>query len=299
MAWRISGTPVPSFALARMTSSRGMASTFSSSSITTSGCADGRSILLRTGMIVRPSRNARWTLASVWASMPSAASTTRMAPSHACRLRLTSYEKSTCPGVSMRFKAYDWPSRAVYSRRTARALIVIPFSRSRSIESRTWLVICRGSMACVSSSSRSARVDFPWSMCAMIEKLRRRSCGMVTRRESRREDRTVSALAPSSCCNRPSGVRTEGGPVDRRLVELAQGGDEDAFDALVRITGDRCLGIAFRILRDVDLAEDAVQNAYVSAWRDLPTLRDPDRFEPWLHRTLARACYEEARQTRR
>ena len=87
--------------------------------------------------------------------------------------------------------------------------------------------------------------------------------------------------------------------MDRRLVELAQGGDKDAFDALVRITGDRCLGIAFRILRDVDLAEDAVQAAYVSAWRELPSLRDPDRFEPWLHRTLARACYEEARQARR
>ena len=87
--------------------------------------------------------------------------------------------------------------------------------------------------------------------------------------------------------------------MDRRLVELAQRGDEDAFDALVRATGDRCLGIAFRILRDVDLAEDAVQTAYISAWRDLPSLREPDRFEPWLHRTLTRACYEEARRTRR
>ena len=64
------------------------------------------------------------------------------------------------------------------SRRTARALIVMPFSRSRSIESRTWLVIWRGSMACVSSSRRSASVDLPWSMWAMIEKLRRRSCGI-------------------------------------------------------------------------------------------------------------------------
>ena len=51
--------------------------------------------------------------------------------------------------------------------------------------------------------------------------------------------------------------------------------------------------------RDVDLAEDAVQTAYVSAWRDLRSLRDPDRFEPWLHRTLTRACYEEARKSRR
>ena len=89
------------------------------------------------------------------------------------------------------------------------------------------------------------------------------------------------------------------GAVDPRLVEQAQRGDEDAFEALVRATGDRCVGIAYRILRDVDLAEDAVQSAYVSAWRDLKSLREPDRFEPWLHRTLTRACYEEARKSRR
>jgi RNA polymerase sigma-70 factor, ECF subfamily len=93
--------------------------------------------------------------------------------------------------------------------------------------------------------------------------------------------------------------RPREGAVDRRLVELAQGGDEDAFEALVRATGDRCVGIAYRILRDLDLAEDAVQSAYVSAWRELRSLREPDRFEPWLHRTLTRACYEEARRTRR
>ena len=82
--------PMPSLALARMTSSRGIARTFSSSSMTSSGSADGRSILLRTGTIVRFSRRARWTLASVCASIPWAASTTRIAPSQACRLRLTS-----------------------------------------------------------------------------------------------------------------------------------------------------------------------------------------------------------------
>ena len=91
----------------------------------------------------------------------------------------------------------------------------------------------------------------------------------------------------------------EGGDVDRRLVEGAQRGDEDAFDALVRATGDRCLGIAYRILRDVDLAEDAVQATFITAWREVRSLRDPDRFESWLHRILARTCYEEARRTRR
>ena len=69
---------------------------------------------------------------------------------------------------------------AVYSRRTARALMVMPFSRSRSIESSTWLVIWRASMVCVSSRMRSASVDLPWSTWAMMVKLRRRAWGMVT-----------------------------------------------------------------------------------------------------------------------
>ena len=72
-----------------------------------------------------------------------------------------------------------WPSRASYSRRTARALMVMPFSRSRSIESSTWLVIWRASIVCVSSRIRSASVDLPWSTWAMIEKLRRRAWGML------------------------------------------------------------------------------------------------------------------------
>ncbi len=83
------------------------------------------------------------------------------------------------------------------------------------------------------------------------------------------------------------------------LVDRAKQGDEEAFGALARMVGDRCMAIAYRILRDADLAEDAVQTALVSAWRELPALRDPDRFEPWLHRMLVNACYAEARRSRR
>jgi RNA polymerase sigma-70 factor, ECF subfamily len=83
------------------------------------------------------------------------------------------------------------------------------------------------------------------------------------------------------------------------LVDAAKLGDEEAFAALLHSVGDTCLAIAYRILRDVDLAEDAVQTAFISAWKQLPTLRDSDRFEPWLHRTLVRACYAEARRGRR
>ena len=53
------------------------------------------------------------------------------------------------------------------------------------------------------------------------------------------------------------------------------------------------------MLRDTDLAMDAVQNALVRAWRDLPTLRDPDKFDAWVHRLLVHACIDEARRTRR
>jgi RNA polymerase sigma-70 factor (ECF subfamily) len=86
--------------------------------------------------------------------------------------------------------------------------------------------------------------------------------------------------------------------VDRDLVELAQHGDREAFAILARTRGDTLFGIARRILRDVGLAEDAVQQALVIAWRELPRLRDPDRFDAWLQRLLVHACYAEARRRR-
>src|SRR3954452_5949479 len=86
--------------------------------------------------------------------------------------------------------------------------------------------------------------------------------------------------------------------VDRDLVEQAQRGDREAFAVLARTRADMLFGIARRILRDVDLAEDAVQQALVIAWRELPRLRDPDRFDAWLQRTLVHACYAEARRKR-
>ena len=87
--------------------------------------------------------------------------------------------------------------------------------------------------------------------------------------------------------------------MQRELVDRARRGDEEAFDALARLVGDRCMAIASWILRDADLAEDAVQAALVRAWRELRTLRDPDRFEAWLHRILTNECYAEARRRTR
>jgi len=64
------------------------------------------------------------------------------------------------------------------------------------------------------------------------------------------------------------------------LVERARDGDNVAFTALVDLDGDQCYAIAYRILRDVERAQDAVQQAFLLAWRELPRLRDPERFTP-------------------
>jgi RNA polymerase sigma-70 factor (ECF subfamily) len=87
--------------------------------------------------------------------------------------------------------------------------------------------------------------------------------------------------------------------VERKLVEQAMHGDEAAFDALIGRAGDQLHSVARRILRDPYLAEDATQRALLEAWRYLPTLRDPDRFEAWLYRLLVNACHTEARHERR
>lgn len=83
------------------------------------------------------------------------------------------------------------------------------------------------------------------------------------------------------------------------LVVLAQRGDEEAFASLATIVGSRLHPIAHRILRDADLADDATQQALLDIWRDLPQLREPARFEGWAYRLLVRACYAEAKRTRR
>ena len=88
-------------------------------------------------------------------------------------------------------------------------------------------------------------------------------------------------------------------PTQRELVERASRGDAVAFDALARAVIHRMYGTAHRVLRDTELAQDAVQQALWSAWRDLPNLRDLDRFDAWLRRLLVRSCYEEARRQRR
>jgi RNA polymerase sigma-70 factor (ECF subfamily) len=88
--------------------------------------------------------------------------------------------------------------------------------------------------------------------------------------------------------------------VDQRgLVERAGRGDHDAFAELARAAVVRLDQAARLILRDPELARDAVQEGLIRAWRDLPKLRDPDRFEAWLHRLTVNACIDQTRRQRR
>ena len=80
--------------------------------------------------------------------------------------------------------------------------------------------------------------------------------------------------------------------MERQLVIRAQRGDEEAFADLVALVGGRLHAIARRILRDLDLADDATQRALPAIWRDLPQMRDPATFEGWAYKALVRVCFE-------
>ena len=84
--------------------------------------------------------------------------------------------------------------------------------------------------------------------------------------------------------------------MDRELVERARSGDHDAFEVLAAGIVDHCYAVARLILRDADRAEDAAQEALVRCWRDLPSLRDVDRFDAWLGRLLMHAINDEFRR---
>ena len=88
--------------------------------------------------------------------------------------------------------------------------------------------------------------------------------------------------------------------VDRRdLVERAKRGDHDAFEALAGPLVSRLDAAARLILRDPELARDAVQDGFIRAWRDMPALRDPDRFDAWLRRLVVNSCLDITRRRRR
>lgn len=100
-----------------------------------------------------------------------------------------------------------------------------------------------------------------------------------------------------------SGMAHEPSPVAAtpiaQYVARARRGDRDAFDLLAATVVDRLYAIARLVLRDADRAEDAVQEALVRCWRDLPALREPDRFDPWVRKILMRAIHDEFRTAER
>jgi RNA polymerase sigma-70 factor (ECF subfamily) len=87
--------------------------------------------------------------------------------------------------------------------------------------------------------------------------------------------------------------------MQRELVDRARRGDHDAFAALAAAAISRLDGAARLILHDPEQAKDAVQETLVRAWRDMRALRDPDRFDAWLHRLLVHSCLNEAKRLRR
>lgn len=85
----------------------------------------------------------------------------------------------------------------------------------------------------------------------------------------------------------------------QELVERAAKGDQEAFASLAQASSGRLYAVAYRILRDPYLAEDAVQQTLITIWNELPRLRDPERFEAWSYRVVVRASTTEARRGRR
>jgi RNA polymerase sigma-70 factor (ECF subfamily) len=87
--------------------------------------------------------------------------------------------------------------------------------------------------------------------------------------------------------------------MDPTIIESARRGEGDAFAMIVREKASELFAVAYRVLRDTELAEDAVQQAFANAWRELPRLRDVGRFDAWMYRLLLNASFREARDRRR
>ena len=85
---------------------------------------------------------------------------------------------------------------------------------------------------------------------------------------------------------------------EQALIHDAQAGSLDAFNALVLHYQDNVFNTALRILGDEDLASDATQEAFISAFRSIASFRGGS-FKAWLMRTVTNACYDELRRQKR
>jgi RNA polymerase sigma-70 factor, ECF subfamily len=83
------------------------------------------------------------------------------------------------------------------------------------------------------------------------------------------------------------------------LIDRARGGDHEAFAAVVRLYDAKLRGLAFRVRGDRDRMDDALQEAYVRAFRALPRFRGDARMGTWLFRITYNACLDELARGRK
>ncbi len=83
------------------------------------------------------------------------------------------------------------------------------------------------------------------------------------------------------------------------VLERARVGDHEAFATVVRLYERRLRGIAYRVLGDRERIDDALQEAYVRAFRALPRFRGDARVGTWLFRITYNACLDELAKTRK
>ena len=94
-------------------------------------------------------------------------------------------------------------------------------------------------------------------------------------------------------------TRAAGVAGEAQLLDLASAGDVDAFDMLLRPRLGRMFRMAVAIMRSESDARDAIQDASVNAWREVPRLRDRARFDAWLDQIVVNACRSMLRRQRR
>jgi RNA polymerase sigma-70 factor (ECF subfamily) len=87
-------------------------------------------------------------------------------------------------------------------------------------------------------------------------------------------------------------------PAREELVMAARSGDRQAFADLIEAESPGAYRTVLVILHSHAEAQDALQEAFIRAWRDLPSLRDPSRWSAWFRRLLVRAALDQARRER-
>jgi RNA polymerase sigma-70 factor (ECF subfamily) len=97
----------------------------------------------------------------------------------------------------------------------------------------------------------------------------------------------------------PASPRDDGKPDDRTLVTRLRAGDETAYEALVRAYGGRLLAVARRFLREEEDARDALQEAFISAFRSIHRFEGSSRLSSWLHRIVVNQALMKLRSRRR